>query len=93
MHANTSDINVLAALKIDAVSAAISPNFGTQYSTDSLWPAVGAAERQHVETHVSKPVPENKVHNTIMRYFARQFVPMNRDELNALKMEDLEIIS
>ena len=32
------------------------------------------------------------MHDTIMRYFAKQFIPMDRDELMALKLEDLEII-
>ncbi len=93
VHANTPDISMLAAnMKIDAVSAAISPAHSHEQDLYNSWPAVGVAEMPRVVSSRPNPVPENKVHDVILRYFAKQFIPMDRDELLALKMEDLETI-
>ena len=90
VHANTSDISVVA----HKVAAALSDDHALDYMGSS-WPAVGMTDNPRVEllhAVIPMPVPENKVHDVIMRYFAKQFIPMNRDELSTLKMEDLETI-
>ena len=92
--ADTAGISFLAAnMKIDPIPSAGSPDSGRGdglYSNS--WPAVGADEGARPASPKQNPVPASKVHDTILRYFAKQFVPMGRDELKWLQLADLEMI-
>ncbi|KAL0028316.1 hypothetical protein WJX79_009695 [Trebouxia sp. C0005] len=79
-------VPILAPLPFVSATAADISVLATHMKIDAL------ANRPHVDAPKPKPVQENKVHDTIMRHFAKQFIPMDRDELMALKLEDLEII-
>lgn len=91
--ASPADIDVLAAhVKMHAVAIPPLPDHRPEHDLSSSWPAVGAKNTPLVAPAKPKPVQEHRVHDTIMRHFAKQFIPMDRDELRALKMDDLEII-
>ena len=93
VSATAADISVLTThMKIDALASSVSSKCSPERDLYSSWPAVGATDRPRLDAPKPKPIQENKVHDTIMRYFAKQFIPMDRDELMALKLEDLEII-
>lgn len=92
--ADTAGLSFMAAnLKIDPILSAGSSDFGRRdglYSNS--WPAVGVDERTRPASPKQSPVPESKVHDAILRYFAKHFVPMGRDELKLLQLADLETI-
>lgn len=93
VSATAADISVLAThLKIDALANSVSSECSPERDLYSSWPSVGATDRPRVDAPKPKPIQENKVHDTIMRHFAKQFIPMDRDELMSLKLEDLDII-
>ena len=92
--ADTANISFLAAnMKIDPV---LSAGFAFSGRGDGLysqsWPAVGADEGTRPASPKQVPGPASKVHDIILRYFAKQFVPMGRDELKWLQLADLETI-
>ena len=92
--ADTIGISFLASnRKADPILSADSLDFGKGdglYSNS--WPAVGAGEQPRPASPKLNPVPTSKVHDTILRYFAKQFVPMGGDELRCLQLADLETI-
>lgn len=93
VSATAADISVLTThMKIDALASSVPSKCSPKHDLYSSWPTVGATERPRIDAPKPKPVQENKVHDIIMRYFAKQFIPMDSDELMALKLEDLEII-
>ncbi len=93
VSATAADISVLTThMKIDALASSVSSKCSPERDLYSSWPTVGATDRPRADAPTPKPIQENKVHDTIMRYFAKQSIPMDRDELMALKLEDLEII-
>lgn len=91
--AGTTGISFLAAkLKIDSIPSAGSSDFGTDGFYSKAWPAVGACEISRPASSKPKPVPDSKVHDAILRYFAKQFIPMGKDDLKMLQLADLETI-
>ncbi|DBB07128.1 TPA: hypothetical protein ACH3X1_011700 [Trebouxia sp. C0004] len=93
VSATAADISVLAPdMKIDALASSVASKCSPKRDLYSSWPTVGATDKLRVDAPNPNPVQENKVHDTIMRHFAKQFIPMDRDELSGLKLEDLEII-
>ncbi|KAL3160395.1 hypothetical protein ABBQ32_010720 [Trebouxia sp. C0010 RCD-2024] len=92
--ADTTGIGFLAAkLKVDSIPSAGSTDFGRDGLYSKSWPAVGATnERSCPASPKQKPVPKSKVHDAILRYFAKQFIPMGKDDLKVLQLADLETI-
>lgn len=92
--ADTAGISFLAPnRKIDPIPSAGFPDSGRGdglYSNS--WPAVGAGGGTCPASPKQNPVPASKVHDTILRYFAKQFVSMGKDELKWLQLADLETI-
>ena len=92
--AGTASISFLAAnRKIDPIPSAGSPDSGRANGLYSnKWPAVGAGGGTRPASPKQTPVPTSKVHDAILRYFAKQFVSMGKDELKWLQLADLETI-
>ena len=91
---DTTGIGFLAAkLKIDSIPSAGPTDFGRDGFYSKSWPAVGAANESLCPASPKpKAVPESKVHDAILRYFARQFIPMGNDDLKMLQLADLDTI-
>ena len=82
-----------ANMKLTSVLPADSPAFGNGDGFhNNSWPAVGVTEESPAALLKLKLVPESKVHDAILRYFAKQFILMGRDELQLLQLADLDII-
>lgn len=92
--ADTTEITFLAAnMKIDPILSASSPDSGRGDGLyGNFWPAIGVHENLRAAAPKQHSAPESKVHDAILRYFAKQFIPMGRDELQSLQLADLETI-
>ena len=93
--ADTANISFFAAkMKADPILSAGSTDSSREDNLYSKpWPAVEADEGACPASPKQNPVPASMVHDTILRYFAKQFVPMGRrNELKWLQLADLETI-
>ena len=91
--ADASEISFLAAnVKIGPILSASSPDIGRDGLFSNSWPAIGVDQNKRAEAPKHNPAPESEVHDAILRYFAKQFIPMGRDELQLLQLADLETI-
>ena len=92
VHADHGDASMLGTNKVKGFASPIPAVDANDYSMSAAWPAVGTTDRSYNDFAKSHTAPVNKVHDAIMSYFAKQFIPMDRGELSQLKCEDLDII-